>query len=375
MTSHKISITRRLRQTPFSKRVFEAGVTSFTVYNHMLLPTVFKSVEEDYHHLKNAVQVWDVACERQVEITGPDAYKLIEMLTPRDLRNLSVDKCLYAPLTNSSGGIINDPVIVQVDEDKYWISIADSDALLWVSGIATGLALDVKISEPDVSILAIQGPLSNKLMQNVFSMDFESAKLFSIVKVPFKDTSFIAARSGFSKQGGFEIYVENARYAEDIWDTFFEAGKSLDVAAGCPNGIERVEAGLLSYGNDMTITNNPIECGLERFCKKGIDWQTGKMKPFIGDKALNEVIQNGAKQIIRSIEIEGRPLPACMEPWPIDYKNKNVGQITSAAFSPDFQTNVALGMISHECWNEGDQVNVQTPDGVRSAIIHAKSFI
>ena len=341
----------------------------------MLLPTVFKSVEEDYHHLKNAVQVWDVACERQVEITGPDAKKLIEMLTPRDLRNLSIDKCLYAPLTNLSGGIINDPVIVQVDEDKYWISIADSDALLWVSGIATGLALDVKISEPDVSILAIQGPLSNKLMQNVFSMDFGSAKLFSIVKVPFKDTSFIAARSGFSKQGGFEIYVENAKYAEDIWDAFFEAGKSLNVAAGCPNGIERVEAGLLSYGNDMTIINNPIECGLERFCKKGIDWSTGKVKPFIGDKALNEVMDNGVIQIIRSIEIDGGALPPCMEPWPVNYKNKNVGQITSAAFSPDFQTNVALGMISRECWNEGDQVYIKTPVGTRSAIIHEKSFI
>ena len=206
-------------------------------------------------------------------------------------------------------------------------------------------------------------------------MDFERLKLFSIVKVPFKDTSFIAARSGFSKQGGFEVYVENANYAEDIWDTLFEAGKSLNVAAGCPNGIERVEAGLLSYGNDMTIVNNPIECGLERFCKKGIDWRTGKVKPFIGDKALNEVMQNGVQQIIRSIEIDGRPVPPCMEPWPIDYKNKNVGQITSAAFSPDFKTNVALGMVSQECWNEGNQVNVKTPVGTRSAIIHEKSFI
>jgi len=143
MTDHKISLTRRLRQTPFSKKVFEAGVTSFTVYNHMLLPTVFKSVEEDYHHLKNAVQVWDVACERQVEITGTDAKKLVEMLTPRDLTNLSLNKCLYAPITNLSGGIINDPVFVQVDANRYWISIADSDAMLWVSGIATGLALDV----------------------------------------------------------------------------------------------------------------------------------------------------------------------------------------------------------------------------------------
>ncbi|MFL2822902.1 MAG: dimethylsulfoniopropionate demethylase, partial [Paracoccaceae bacterium] len=222
-----ISITRRLRQTPFSKKVFKEGVSNFTVYNHMLLPTVFRSVEEDYHHLKNAVQVWDVACERQVEITGPDAKKLMEMLTPRDLRKLTIDKCLYAPLTNLSGGIINDPVIVKVEEDRYWISIADSDVLLWVSGIATGLSLNVRIFEPDVSILAIQGPLSNTLMQKVFGMDFDTVKLFSIVRVPFKDTSFIAARSGFSKQGGFEIYVENSTYAEGLWDVFFEAGKSL----------------------------------------------------------------------------------------------------------------------------------------------------
>ena len=370
-----ISITRRLRQTPFSKKVFKEGVSNFTVYNHMLLPTVFRSVEEDYHHLKNAVQVWDVACERQVEITGPDAKKLIEMLTPRDLRKLTIDKCLYAPLTNLSGGIINDPVIVKVEEDRYWISIADSDVLLWVSGIATGLSLNVRIFEPDVSILAIQGPLSNSLMQKVFGMDFDTVKLFSIVRVPFKDTSFIAARSGFSKQGGFEIYVENSTYAEDLWDVFFEAGKSLDVSAGCPNGIERVEAGLLSYGNDMTINDNPIECGLENFCKKDIDWSTGKVKSFIGDKALKKVMEEGPKKIIRSIEMDGKPIPLCTEPWPVHFKNKKVGQITSAAFSPDFKTNVSLGMVSIEYSSGSSELEVETPDGTRLAKIHERSFI
>lgn len=364
-----ISITRRLRQTPFSKKVFGAGVTNFTVYNHMLLPTVFKSIEDDYHHLKSAVQVWDVSCERQVEIVGRDAKKLVNLLTPRDVENLSLDKCFYAPITNISGGIINDPVIVKVEEDRYWISIADSDVLLWVSGIATGLSLEVKIFEPDVSILGIQGPLSNDLMKRVFGMDFENIKLFSIVKVPFKDTSFIAARSGYSKQGGFEIYVEGSIYAEDLWDTFFEAGKPLDVAAGCPNGIERVEAGLLSYGNDMTIENNPIECGLEKFCSPLSE------KSYIGDKVLRKIMKTGPDKIIKSIEISGKPVPLCMEPWPLYFKDKKIGQITSAAFSPNFQTNVSLGMISIEYCNEGSDINVRTPDGTRSAKIHEKSFI
>ena len=234
----------------------------------MLLPTYFKSIEEDYHHLKSEVQVWDVSCERQVQIKGKDAFKLLEMITPRNLNKLSEKKCLYVPLVNSKGFMVNDPVIIKVSEEKYWISIADSDVLLWIDGIVSALNLDLIVNEPDISPLAIQGPKSELLASKVFGSKISKLKLFDIDSFNFEGEKLLVAKSGYSKQGGYEIYVNGPDVAIKLWDALFEEGKNLNVRAGCPNLIERVEAGLLSYGNDMTIENTPFECNLEKFVQK-----------------------------------------------------------------------------------------------------------
>jgi len=363
-----ISPSRRVRRTPFTEGVEAAGVKGYTVYNHMLLPTVFKSVEEDYHHLKSAVQVWDVAVERQVEVRGPDAGRLVQMLTPRDLRGMLPGMCYYVPMVDETGGMLNDPVAVKLSEDRYWISIADSDLLLWVKGIAYGYRLDVLVDEPDVSPLAIQGPKADDLMERVFGETVRDIRFFRFGMFDFMGRSLAVARSGYSKQGGFEIYVEGSDIGMPLWNTLFEAGKDLDVRAGCPNLIERIEGGLLSYGNDMTDENTPHECGLGRFCS------TQTAIGCVGRDALLRVAKEGPVKQIRPISIEG-DLPPCNQEWPLFAGDKRVGMVTSAANSPDFDTNVAMGMVRMTHWDAGTELTVQTQDGRFAAQVQENFWI
>ena len=360
MSSHLLSISRRLRKTHFTNKVIQSGVKAFTVYNHMLLPTIFESVEEDYHHLKKEVQVWDVSCERQVEIKGPDAKQIVQKIIPRDISLLTQSKCLYTPLVNSKGGMINDPVIIKLSEDRYWISIADSDALLWIDGIATGLKLEVTVFEPDVSPLAIQGPKSKELLRRVFGANIEKLKFFEVGIFYFNGLPLITARSGFSKQSGYEIYVSGPDIADKLWDSLFEAGKDLNVRAGCPNLIERTEAGLLSYGNDMDLSNTPFECGLGKFLPKLIP------NNCIGAQKLNCETTRSPNKTIKSLSIDCYEKVYCDGIWELfDSTNKNSGQVTSAAYSPDFQKVVALGMVSSNTLKLGQ--NLYT-------VIHGKRY-
>jgi len=358
-----ISPSRRLRRTPFSDGVEASGVKAYTVYNRMLLPTVFRSVEEDYHHLKEAVQIWDVSCERQVELRGPDATRLMQMLTPRDLRKMQVGQCSYIPIVDETGGMLNDPVAVKLADDRWWISIADSDLLLWVKAMAHGWRLDVLVDEPDVSPLGVQGPRADDLMAAVFGDTVRDIRFFRFKMLEFQGRKLAVARSGYSKQGGFEIYVEGADIGMPLWNALMEAGKALDVHAGCPNGIERIESGLLSYGNDMTDDNTPHECGLGKFCN------TQSAIGCVGRDALLRVAVEGPVQQIRAIEIHGNKVPACDRPWPLVADGRQVGQVTSAAWSPDFATNVALGMVRMTHWDEGSEIDVVTSHGIQAATV------
>src|SRR6056297_2539917 len=358
-----ISSSRRLRRTPFSEGVEAAGVKAFTVYNHMLLPTMFRSIEEDYWHLKEAVQVWDVACERQVELRGPDAGRLMQMLTPRDLRSMLPGQCYYVPIVDETGGMLNDPVAVKLAEDRWWISIADSDLLYWVKGLAYGFRLDVLIDEPDVSPLAVQGPRADELMARVFGESVRDIRFFRFAPLEFEGRPLVVARSGYSKQGGFEIYVEGADIAMPLWHALMEAGRDLDVHAGGPNLIERIESGLLSYGNDMTDDNTPHECGLGRFCN------TQSAVGCIGRDALLRVAKEGPVQQIRAIAIDGPPVPVCDRFWPLLAGGTEVGRISSAAWSPDFDTNVAIGMVRMTHWDAGTELRITAPDGERRGVV------
>jgi len=257
--------SNRLRSTPYLDRVIQHGAKGFTVYNHMLLATEFASLEQDYWHLCEHVQVWDVSVERQVEITGPDANRLLQWMTPRDMSNVSIGRCVYAPLADEHGYLINDPIALRLADDHWWLSIADSDVLLWAKGLATAGGLDVRVHEPKVWPMAVQGPKAQELMCRVFGDSVADIGFFRFKSLPFKGHALNVARSGWSKQGGFEIYVNDAVIGAALYDDLFAAGKDLHVRAGCPNLIERVEASLLSYGNDITMEHTVLESGLDAF--------------------------------------------------------------------------------------------------------------
>ncbi|WP_425093266.1 dimethylsulfoniopropionate demethylase [Tropicimonas sp. S265A] len=365
----ELSLSRRLRRTPFSPGVEAAGVKGYTVYNRMLLPTVFESVEADYRHLKTNVQIWDVAVERQVELRGPDAGRLLQILTPRDLRGMLPGQCYYIPVVDETGGMLNDPVALKLAEDRYWISIADSDLLLWVKALGHARQLEVSVEEPDVSPLAVQGPKADTLIARLFGDDAVALRFFRFGFFQWEGRELVVARSGYSRQGGFEIYVEGAELGMPLWDALMTAGADLGVRAGCPNLIERIEGGLLSYGNDMTRANTPFECGLGRFCN--VETAIG----CLGRDALMRVSMDGPIRQVRALDISGEPVGRCDREWPLWAGNTRVGQITSAAWSPDYQTNVAIGMVRLTHWDAGTELLVETQAGARTATVRGGFWI
>ena len=356
--SSSLFVSRRNRRTPFTDRVEAHGVKGYSIVNHTLLPKSFgRSVEEDYWHLREHVQIWDVSCQRQVEIRGKDAKKLVQWMTPRNLDRSETGQCLYSPLIDENAGMINDPVILKRDEDWYWLSIADSDVLLWAKGLALGMKMEVQIQEPDVSPLAVQGPKAEKLMIRVFGESISRLPFFRFGIFPFEGRNLVIARSGYSRQGGFEIYLDQTELGGKLWDTLWEAGKDLEVSPGCPNLIERVEGGLLSYGNEMTRGNNPLECNLEKFCDLNGSVQ------YIGRSRLLEIAEQGVDQRIRGIVFEGTPSPPCGFPWPLESNGQKVGYTTTVVWSPRLKTNLALAMVNKAYWETGDEVRIQLPDG------------
>ena len=284
MKNYFIAKSRRLRSTPYTSRIEKQGVTAYSIYNHMLLPAAFGSLEDSYHHLKEHVQIWDVAGERQVEISGKDSAKLVQLMTCRDLSKSKIGRCYYCPIIDDNAGMINDPVILKLQEDRWWISIADSDVILFAKGLAIGNNLNVKIFEPNVDIMAVQGPKSFKLMEKIFGEKITEMKFFGFDYFDFDGAKHLIAKSGWSKQGGYEIYVENTKSGLALYDKLFEEGKELNVKPGCPNLIERIESALLSYGNDMDNDDNPLECGLDKYVS--LDTEIN----FLGKDKLKQII-------------------------------------------------------------------------------------
>ena len=354
-----IKPARRVRRSPWSNLVERSGVSGWTTYNHMLLPTVFASVAEDYRHLKSAVQVWDVAAERQVEISGPDASHLVQALTPRDISSAPVLKCFYVPLIDERGGMLNDPLLLRPDENRWWLSIADSDVLLLAKGFSAGRGLDVEIVEPDVHPLAVQGPKAEALMVRVFGEGVADLRFFGAGRFAFNKVEIVISRSGWSGQGGFELFIEGWEHCEPIWHALFEAGRDLDVRAGCPNGVERIEAGLLSYGNDMTINDDPFQCGLGRYVDLHPD--------CIGTAALRA--RTTPSRMLKGVKFDTDELPPLAQRWIVRQEGSEVGHVTSAGVSPDFGCGIGIAMLHESCWESGTSLMVETPAGDCSASV------
>ena len=340
MKNYSISKSRRLRSTPYTSRIEKQGVTAYTVYNHMLLPASFGSIEDSYHHLKKDVQIWDVAAERQVEIIGKDSAKLVQLMTCRDLSKSKIGRCYYSPIIDDYGNLINDPVILKLAEDRWWISIADSDVIFFAKGLATGNNFDVKISEPDVNIIAIQGPKSFGLMEKVFGKAITELKFFGFDYFIYKGVKHLIARSGWSKQGGFEVYVENTQSGLDFYDYLFKIGKEFNVKPGCPNLIERIESGLLSYGNDFDNNDNPFECGFEKY----VNLDSNVV--FLGKAKLKKIKQEGVKRKLMGVKIDIDKISLTKSLNIKNDKGNLIGELRSACYSPHFKRVIGIAMIN-----------------------------
>ena len=353
MKNYFISKSRRVRSTPYTSKIQEQGVTAYTVYNHMLLPAAFGSLEDSYHHLKKHVQVWDVAGERQVEISGKDSAKLVQLMTCRDLSKSKVGRCYYCPIIDDSASLINDPVILKLNEHRWWISIADSDVKLFAKGIAIGKSFDVKIFEPDVDILAVQGPKSFTLMEKIFGKQITEMKFFSFDYFEFAGAKHLIARSGWSKQGGYEIYVEDTKSGLALYDKLFEVGKELNVKPGCPNLIERIESALLSYGNDINDDDNPLECGLDKYVN--LDTSVN----FIGKEKLKDVKKNGITRRLMGVKIESKEISVTKSIKIFDEKNNEIGELRSGVYSPYFNKVIGIAMIFKPYWNSSQSFKIE----------------
>lgn len=326
----ELSVSRRTRSTPFTSRVEAAGVKGYTVYNHTLLATKFRGVEKDYWHLCENVQVWDVSAEKQVAISGPDAYKLIQLMTPRDLSKARIGRCFYVPLCNPEGGMVNDPIAIKLSENDWWLSIADTDVMLWAQGLAIGLNLDVTVTEPDVWPVAVQGPKAEDLMARVFGESVRDIKFFNIKPMAYQGKEMQVARSGWSKQGGFEIYVNDAQLAGPLWDELFAKGEDLNVGPGCPNLIERVESGLLSLGNDMGYETTPLECGLGQYVNLDAD---------INSLSIEALRNSTPKQELLGLVLDEK---CDFSDLNVHIDGEHIGEITSHAYSPKYAVHLAF---------------------------------
>jgi len=353
MKTFSLAKSRRLRSTPYTSRIEKQGVTAYTSYNHMLLPTGFGSIEDLYQHLKKNVQIWDVAGQRQVEIVGNDSAKLVQLMTCRDLSKSKDGRCYYCPIIDDNGGIINDPIILRLNNNRWWISIADSDVILFAKGLAIGNKFDVRIFEPDVNIMAVQGPKSFKLMEKIFGQEIAKLKFFSFDYFDFKGVNHLIARSGWSKQGGYEIYVKNIKSGLDLYDHFFEIGKEFDVKPGCPNLIERIESALLSYGNDIDINDNPFECGFDKYVN--LDSEVN----FLGKENLRKIKSEGINKKLMGVQIEAKDINVTASMELKDENNIKIGELRSGCYSPHFKKVIGIAMLKKPFWSASQTVKIE----------------
>ena len=353
MKNYSIAKSRRLRSTPYTSRIEKQGVTAYTVYNHMLLPAAFGSIEDGYHHLKKYVQVWDVAAERQVEISGKDSAKLVQLMTCRDLSKSKIGRCYYCPIVDDLGNLVNDPVILKIADDKWWISIADSDVLFYAKGLASGYKFEVNIIEPTVDIIAIQGPKSFALMEEIFGKKITELKFFGFDYFDYEGEQHLIARSGWSKQGGFEAYIQNPEIGKKLYDKLFEAGNQYNVKPGCPNLIERIESALLSYGNDFDNDDNPFECGFDQYVSLDSDIN------FLGKEKLKQVKSRGIQKKLMGVKINTKEISLTGSQNLHDKDNNIIGELRSACYSPHFKEVIGIAMIKKPFWESTQTFKIE----------------
>ena len=359
----------QIRKSPYFNATVRWGAQGFSVYNHMYIPRDFGNPEQNFWNLVNDAILCDVAVERQVEITGPDASQFVQLLTPRDLSTMAIGQCKYILITNADGGILNDPILLRLGENHFWISLADSDILLWAQGVAINSGLNVTICEPDVSPLQLQGPKSGKIMQALFGDSMLDLKYYWLREISLDGIPLVVSRTGWSSELGYEIYLRDSRYGDTLWERIMASGQDFDLKPGHTSSIRRIEGGMLSYHADADIHTNPYELGLDRLVNLDMD------ADFIGKAALCRIKKQGVHRKQVGLILDCAPLQGPNTTfWAINKEAQKIGKVTSAVYSPRLKQNIALAMVSKEHANIGTKVEVITTSGSTQATIAEYPF-
>ena len=343
----------QIRKSPFFDATLRWGAKGFSVYNHMYIPRDFGDPEENFWNLVNAAILCDVAVERQVEISGPDAARFTQMLTPRDLSSMAVGQCKYVLITNAEGGILNDPVLLKLAEDRFWLSLSDSDILLWAQGVAIHSGLDVAIREPDVSPLQLQGPQSRAVMEALFGESIRDLRYFWFRETELDGVPLIVSRTGWSSELGYELYLRDGSRGDALWERIMAAGAPFGLKPGHTSTIRRIEGAMLSYHADMDAETNPFELGLDRLVSLDMEAE------FIGKAALRRIREQGVRRRQVGLVLDCAPLPGPNTRfWPVVEDGETIGKVTSAVYSPRLERNIALSLVAAEQAWLGAQVEV-----------------
>ncbi|MDC1279975.1 glycine cleavage system protein T [Pelagibacteraceae bacterium] len=369
MVNKNFGFGTQIRKSPFFDSTVKWGAADFSVYNHMYIPRDFGNPEKNFWNLVKSAILCDVAVERQVEITGPDAYKFIQLLTPRDLSKLAIGQCKYVLITNNEGGILNDPILLRLAENHFWLSLADSDVLFWAQGVAINSKLDVKITEPDVSPLQLQGPNSGEIMVKLFGESIRNLKYYWLREINLNGIPLIISRTGWSSELGYELYLRDGSKGNELWEKIMLAGKNFGLQPGHTSSIRRIEGGMLSYHADADINTNPFELGLDRLVS--LDSNIN----FIGKDALKKIKEEGIKRKQVGLEIDCRALKGPNTTfWNLFYATKKIGKVTSAIYSPRIKKNIALAIVDIEFSKINTELNVQIKEEKFKCIVVEKPF-
>ena len=359
----------RLRRSPFYSAEQRHGPRGYTVYNHTLFPINYDDFEAEYWHLLDQVTLWDVAVERNVEVTGPDGFRFAQLLTCRDLSRCAVGQAKYVLITAPDGGILNDPVMLRLDENRFWFALADSDVLLYAKGLAAHAGMDVEIGEPDVSPLQIQGPKSKNVVRDLFGPAILDLKYYWFTEAEVDGIPVIVTRTGWTSEVGYEVYLLDGSRGTELWERIMKAGESYQIRPTRPSDIRRIEGGILNWGCDFNYDNNPYELGLERLVDLEME------ADFMGKEALRRIRDEGIRRKLVGVEIDGERLDLNQTKWEVRLDGTAVGEVTSAVWSPRLERNIGYAWVPVEHSESGTRLHVETEAGPREATVAPMPFI
>jgi aminomethyltransferase len=346
------------RRSPFFDATRRAGCTAYDIYNHMYIPGYYDDPVKEYWLLNEKVTMWDVGVERTVQVSGPDADRLIDMITCRDLTKCAVKQGKYMLVTAPDGGIVNDPVLLHVDENVWWMQLADSDAGLYALGVATAGGYDVEVTLPDVHPMQVQGPLSAKTLEKLVGPAIYDIKYYWVDRFEIGDIPVVISRTGWTAVPGFEINLLDGTRGDDLWNAVLAAGEEFGISPVAPVEARRIEAGIFNYGSDITLTDTPLHVmGLERLVED-------QPQDYIGKAALEALQRTGVDRKLVGIVLEGDELRAEMSRyWDVFRDGQKVGHMTDAIWSPGLDKNIGFVWVPIGLADPGNPLDVVTERG------------